>query len=197
MSLRGNLKCVLSQEAEALVVALCELNSLADQPLGSDEFKDVLEKLAQHPVSRHVVRCFQKWNGCSLAYNPRKMMSLSRVANNIVVETERFIETWGKLVESNRALKFNVVVFDETVFGDPTKLTKVIGDQGNGAVRMRCVREKQLCVQIPFSSNNGRTLFIECIFLGKKRQWQQKKIASFLAPPRVFLTETRPNDAIL
>ena len=61
-------------------------------------------------------------------------------------------------MERKRILKFNLVVFDETVVGDPTKLYKVVGYRDKGAARVCCVREKQLCVQIPFSSNDGRTL---------------------------------------
>ena len=96
------------------------------------------------------------------------MLSTSRVASIIVVETERSIKTWSELVESNRILKFNVVVFDETVVGDPTKLGNMIACKGKGAARLCCVREKQLCVQAPFSSNDGSTLLIAHIFEKKR-----------------------------
>ena len=96
------------------------------------------------------------------------MLSTSRVASIIVVETERSIKTWSELVESNRILKFNVMTFDETVVGDPTKLGNVIACKGKGAARLCCVREKQLCVQAPFSSNDGSTLLIAHIFEKKK-----------------------------
>ena len=96
------------------------------------------------------------------------MLCHSRVANTIVVETERSIKTWSELVESNRILKFNVMIFDEMVVGDPTKLGNVIACKGKGAARLCCVREKQLCVQAPFSSNDGSTLLIAHIFEKKK-----------------------------
>ena len=96
------------------------------------------------------------------------MLSTSRVASIIVVETERSIKTWSELVESNRILKFKVMIFDETVVGDPTKLGNVISCKGKGAARLCCVREKQLCVQAPFSSNDGSTLLIAHIFEKKK-----------------------------
>ena len=109
-----------------------------------------------------------KHNACSLTYKQGKMLSTSRVANTIVVETERSIKTWSELVESNRILKFKVMAFDETVVGDPTKLGNVIACKGKGAARLCCVREKQLCVQAPFSSNDGSTLLIAHIFEKKK-----------------------------
>ena len=105
-----------------------------------------------------------KHNACSLTYKQGKMLSTSRVPNIIVVETERSIKTWCELVESNRILKFKVMIFDETVVGDPTKLGNVISCKGKGAARLCCVREKQLCVQAPFSSNDGSTLLIAHIF---------------------------------
>ena len=71
-----------------------------------------------------------KHNAGSLTFKQGKMLSTSRVANFIVVETERSIKTWRELVESNRILKFKVMVFDETVVGDPTKHGKAIACKG-------------------------------------------------------------------
>ena len=119
------------------------------------------------------------------------MLSTSRVASIIVVETERSIKTWSELVESNRILKFNVMIFDETVVGDPTKLVKVIACKGKGAARLCCVREKQLCVQAPFSSNDGSTLLIAHIF--EKKRWGPKQ--RFLFMSRLSLT-TLTNSAL-
>ena len=96
-----------------------------------------------------------------------KVLSSARVDTHIVQETEQFIEQWGKVVERKRILKFNVVVHDETVAGDPTKLSKVVEFRDKGAARVCRVCEKRLCVQIPFSSNDGCTLFIATIFKGK------------------------------
>ena len=61
-------------------------------------------------------------------------------------------------------VSFKLIVFDETVGSCSQKLGKVVGLQGKGVARVCCVREQQLCVQIPFSSNDGRTLFIAIIF---------------------------------
>ena len=124
------------------------------------------------------------------------MLSTSRVASIIVVETERSIKTWSELVESNRILKFNVVVFDEMVVGDPTKLGNVIACKGKGAARLFCVREKQLCVQAPFSSNDGSTLLIAHIF-EKKREGTEAKIVPWFGYPRCMANEINPNVAIL
>lgn len=200
VSLRGSLKCVLTPWTEQLAVAMCELNSLADMPFGFENVKVIIEQLAQREVSNHVVRNFLKRNASSLTYKHGKMLSPSRVANNIVVETERFIQAWGELVENNRILKFNVIVFDETVVGDPTKLGKVIACKGKGAARVCCVHEKQLCVQVPFSSNDGSTLLIAYIFKKKKGEDRSKDCVMVRLPQthgernqperRYFVTET-------
>lgn len=200
VSLRGSLKCVLAPGTEQLAVAMCELNSLADMPFGFENVKVIIEQLAQREVSNHVVRNFLKRNASSLTYKHGKMLSPSRVANNIVVETERFIQAWGELVENNRILKFNVIVFDETVVGDPTKLGKVIACKGKGAARVCCVHEKQLCVQVPFSSNDGSTLLIAYIFKKKKGEDRSKDCVMVRLPQthgernqperRYFVTET-------
>ena len=124
------------------------------------------------------------------------MLSTSRVASIIVVETERSIKTWSELVESNRILKFKVMIFDETVVGDPTKLGNVIACKGKGAARLCCVREKQLCVQAPFSSNDGSTLLIAHIF-EKKKAWTEAKIVSWFGYPRSMANEINQNGAIL
>ena len=58
------------------------------------------------------------------------MLSPSRVAHTIVAETERFIESWGQLVERNRMVSFNLIVFDETVVSCSQKLGKVVDLQG-------------------------------------------------------------------
>ena len=137
-----------------------------------------------------------KHNACSLTYKQGKMLSTSRVASIIVVETERSIKTWSELVESNRILKFNVMTFDETVVGDPTKLGNVIACKGKGAARLCCVREKQLCVQAPFSSNDGSTLLIAHIF-EKKKEGTEAKIVSWFGYPRSMANEINPNGAIL
>ena len=47
VSLRGSLKCVLVPESEHLAVAMCELNSLADIPLGFENVKVISELHAQ------------------------------------------------------------------------------------------------------------------------------------------------------
>ena len=47
VSLRGSLKCVLAAESERMAVAMCELNSLADMPLGFENVKVVSELHAQ------------------------------------------------------------------------------------------------------------------------------------------------------
>ena len=104
------------------------------------------------------------------------MLSSARVDTHIVQETEQFIEQWGKVVERKRILKFNVVVFDETVAGDPTKLSKVVEFRDKGAARVCRVCEERLCVQIPFSSNDSRSLFIATIFKGKKLMWCKKRM---------------------
>ena len=71
------------------------------------------------------------------------------------------------MVERKKILKSNLVVFDETVVGDPTKLNNVVEFRDKGAARVCRVRDKQLCVQIPVSSNDGRILFIADILKGK------------------------------
>ena len=58
-----------------------------------------------------------------------KTLPPATVEAHTVQETEQFIEQWGKAVERKRILKFNLVVFDETVVGDPTKLSKVQGQR--------------------------------------------------------------------
>ena len=131
-----------------------------------------------------------KHNACSLTYKQGKMLSTSRVANTIVVETERSIKTWSELVESNRILKFNVMIFDETVVGDPTKLGNVIACKGKGAARLCCVREKQLCVQAPFSSNDGSTLLIAHIFEKKKRRGPKQRLCHGSATPGPWRTKS-------
>ena len=123
--------------------------------------------VARRSVPQHVVRDFLKRIDCSLILKQGKVLSSARVDTHIVQETEQFIEQWGKVVERKRIMKFNVVVFDETVVGDPTKLSKVVGFRDKGAARVCRVCEKRLCVQIPFSSNDGRTLFIATSFKGK------------------------------
>ena len=115
VSLRGHLNRALSPLAEKQVVALCEINALADTQLGFVDVKEAIERMVQREVSEHVVRDFLKRNSCSLEYKPFKMLSSSRVTSNIVAETERFITTLIKLVESNRMLKFNLMTCDETV----------------------------------------------------------------------------------
>ena len=47
VSLRGSLKCVLAPESERMAVAMCELNSLADIPLGFENVKVIIELHAQ------------------------------------------------------------------------------------------------------------------------------------------------------
>ena len=47
VSLRGSLKCVLASESERMAVAMCELNSLADMPLGFENVKVISELHAQ------------------------------------------------------------------------------------------------------------------------------------------------------
>ena len=131
---------MLSPIAEELAVACCEFNALADQPLCLHDIKEVVKVLAHHDVSDQIVKDFVARNKDSPSFKSGKMRCPSRVAHTIVAETERFIESWGQLVERNRMVSFNLMVFDETA-------------------RVCCVREQQLCVQIPFSSNNGRTLF--------------------------------------
>ena len=105
-----------------------------------------------------------------------KVLSSARVDTHIVQETEQFIEQWGKVVERKRIMKFNVVVFDKTVASDPTKSSKVAEFRDKGAARVCRVCEKRLCVQIPFSSNDGRTLFIAHIFKVKNRTWCKKRL---------------------
>ena len=103
-----------------------------------------------------------------------KVLSSARVDTHIVQETEQFIEQWGKVVQRKRIMKFNVVVLDETVAGYSTKLSKVVEFRDKGAARVCRVCEKRLCVQIPFSSNDGRTLFIATIFKGKTGRGARK-----------------------
>ena len=119
------------------------------------------------------------------------MLSTSRVASIIVVETERSIKTWSELVESNRILKFKVMIFDETVVGDPTKLGNVIACKGKGAARLCCVREKQLCVQAPFSSNDGSTLLIAHIF-EKKKGGDRSKDCVMVRLPQMHGEQNQP-----
>ena len=120
------------------------------------------------------------------------MLSISRVANTIVVETERSIKTWSELVESNRILKFKVMIFDETVVGDPTKLGNVIACKGKGAARLCRVREKQLCVQAPFSSNDGSTLLIAHIFEKKKKGEDRSKDCVMIRLPQAHGERNQP-----
>ena len=47
VSLRGSLKRVLAPESERMAAAMCELNSLADMPLGFENVKVVSELHAQ------------------------------------------------------------------------------------------------------------------------------------------------------
>ena len=103
-----------------------------------------------------------------------KVLSSARVDTHIVQETEQFIEQWGKVVERKRIMKFNVVVFDETVAGYSTKLSKVVEFRDKGAARVCRVCEKRLCIQIPFSSNDGRTLSIATIIKGKTGRGARK-----------------------
>ena len=77
------------------------------------------------------------------------MLLQAGIDAHTVQETEELIDQWDKLVESMNMLKFNVVVLDEKMVGDPTKLNNVVGFRGKGAAGVCRVREKQLCVQIP------------------------------------------------
>ena len=64
-------------------------------------------------------------------------------------------------------MKLNLIVFDEMVVSNKTKVCKMISSQGKGSPRVCCVNEKQHCVQIAFSSNDITTLFIANIFQKK------------------------------
>ena len=56
VGLRGSLKCVLSPMVEKQVIAMCEVNTLADTPLGFVEVKEAIEQMVEWEVSKHVVR---------------------------------------------------------------------------------------------------------------------------------------------
>ena len=127
--------------------------------------------VARRSVPQHVVSDFLKRIDCLLILKQGKVLLSARVDIHIVQETEQFIEQWGKVVEKKRIMKFNVVVFDETVAGYSTKLSKVVEFRDKGAARVCRVCEKRLCVQIPFSSNDGRTHFQR-----KKRMWCKKRL---------------------
>ena len=135
-TLKDNLKCVLAPQNERLVIAMCELNALADQPPSFQTVKKCIELGGPPERSSACGERFFEAGTRTLTLKQEKMLSSARVDTHIVQETEQFIDQWGKVVESNRILKFNVVVFDETVAGDPTKLSKVVESRDKGAARV-------------------------------------------------------------
>ena len=59
VSLRGSLKCVLAPESERMAVAMCELNSLADMPLGFENVKVILDCMLSGGVKPCSVKLFE------------------------------------------------------------------------------------------------------------------------------------------
>ena len=127
---RHSLKCVLPPIAEELAVAYCEFNALADKLLCLNDIKEVIKVLAHQDVSDKMVKDFVARNKDTLSFKSGKMLFPSTVTHTIAAETERFIESWGQLVERNRMVSFKLMVFDETVVGCSQKLGKVVGLQG-------------------------------------------------------------------
>ena len=128
------------------------------------------------------------------------MLSPARVDSHIVQEIKQFIEQWGKVVERKRILESNLVVFDKTVAGYPTKLSKVVEFRDIGAVRVCRAREKRLCVQILFFKQRLPHP-VHCHHLQRKnRKWCKKNFMVLRHPEahcqrnqpqrRYFITQT-------